>query len=150
MTGTNFSSWFNATQGTMYCNFDTVTVGATNNSFYGIDNGSSNGYILYRPAASNLLIYLGSNQTTIGTITANTSQQAAYTYNTTPSMSASGSLNGATAISIISPTALSYTPTQLSLGKHSAASGLITGHIRKFAYYPQAVTSAQLQALTGT
>jgi len=36
------------------------------------------------------------------------------------------------------------------LGYKFDTSTYLNGHIRKFAYYPQAVTSAQLQALTGS
>ena len=151
MTGTNFSSWFNNQQGTVYCSFDVATISSsTPTAFWGIDNNSSIGYFLYRNSGF-LQPYIANAQANIGAITANTTQQSSFTYNNSVSpMTGSGSLNGATAVSISSPVQLSYVPTQLSLGKYQSNSAPLTGHIRKFAYYPVATTATNLQALTGS
>ena len=151
ITGTNFSSWFNSQQGTAYCSFDTATLSsATQMAYWAIDNGATIGYLIYRPS-STMQINCGNSNTTIGTITAiNTTQQYSYSYNTISSMAVSGSLNGATAVSISSPTQLAYVPTQLSLGAFQTSANPMTGHIRKFAYYPVATTATNLQALTGS
>jgi hypothetical protein len=150
MTGTNFSSWFNNNQGTVYCSGDMANIGTPAMSLWGIDNNSTQGYIALRIFSTNLSVFVGSTSRDLGTVTANTTQQSTFTYNNISPMTASGSLNGATALAVSSPTQLSYVPTQLSLGKYLSNSNPITGHIRKFAYYPIATTSTNLQALTGS
>jgi hypothetical protein len=153
ITGTNFSSWFNNQQGTVYCSGDMATVGATFMSFCGIDNGVSTAYVLYKPGNAgftNLRVFVTSVEATIGNITANTTQQASFFYNNILPMTASGSLNGATAVAVSSPVQPSFVPTQLSLGRHAGTANPMTGHIRKFAYYSVASTTAQMQAITGS
>ena len=152
MTGTNFSSWFNNQQGSVYCSFDTAGIGAPAMSYWAIDNNSSAGYYANRATGSSTLtVFQGSASASAGTISAvNTVQQNAYSYNNTSgSLAASGLLNGGS-IGTITSVQLSYVPTQLSLGKHISNTSPMTGHIRKFAYYPIATTTAQMQAITGS
>ena len=152
MSGTNFSSWFNNQQGTVYCSFDSATLGAPAMSYWAIDNNSSAGYYANRATGSaTLTVFQGSASASAGTISAvNTVQQNAYSYNNTSgSLAASGLLNGGS-IGTITSVQLSFLPTQLSLGKYVSNTNPMTGHIRKFAYYPIATTSAQMQALTGS
>jgi hypothetical protein len=151
ITGTNFSSWFNNQQGSVYCSFDSASIGAPAMSYWAIDNNSNAGYYANRATGSaTLTVFQGSASASAGTITANTTQQNAYSYNNTSgSLAASGLLNGGS-IGTITPVQLTFLPTQLSLGKHISNTSPMTGHIRKFAYYPIATTTAQMQALTGS
>jgi hypothetical protein len=152
MTGTNFSSWFNNQQGTVYCSFD-VASAVLNGCVWAINNNASDGYLMNKSGgALNLLaIQVGSNAN-LGALTAiNTPQQSIYNYNNIATIATSGAINGATPVSISSPTALSFVPTQLGFGnKYAGNSNIFTGHIRKFAYYPIATTATQLQSLTGS
>ena len=150
MTGTNFSSWFNNQQGTIYCSFDMASITASNYfTLYEISNGSTYGYYAIRQGG-NTLQFATQNGTTSGvTITgSNTTQQSAmqYTNITTPAIS--GLINGGSAVT--SSTTNSYTPNQFRLGCTYQGGNVLCGHIRKFAYYPIASTSAQMQALTGS
>ena len=149
MTGTNFSSWFNNQQGTAYCSFDTATL-TGGHAYWGIDNGASNGYLLWRTNASMQIYSAWSTVATIGTVSAiNTTQQTTFSYNNISPLASAGSLNGATAVSVSSPTQLAYIATQMAIGRNGVGSPM-TGHIRKFAYYPISTTATQLQSLTGS
>lgn len=153
ISGTNFSNWFNNQQGTVYCSFDVAAVSTTGigMSPWEINNNSSTGYFLYKNPAGNLLVYLGAANQQIGTIaSANSTQQATQTYNNISPTASSGILNGGSVGTIATPTALTYVPTQVSLGRTTSSGNPLTGHIRKFAYYPVASTTAQMQALTGS
>lgn len=151
ISGTNFSSWFNSQQGTVYCSFDSAGIGAPAMAYWEINNASNSvGYVLFRPSGnSTVQTYLGGSPANIGTITANTLQQAIFTYNNISPVTAAGSLNGATPVAISSPSQLSFIPTRISIGSNRTTTESMTGHIRKLSYYPIAATSAQLQALTG-
>jgi len=154
MTGTNFSSWFNSQQGSVYCSFDMASIG-TGSPFicpWSIDNGSSGAYNIQKNSGNTVLTATQGSAviSSIGSITAiNTTQQSIYTYNNTSgSLSFTATLNGAT-VSSTTPAPVSFLPTQVSLGSLYTVRPL-TGHIRKFAYYPIATTSAQMQSLTGS
>jgi len=150
-TSTNFTQWFNYQQGTIYCAFDTPTISssAPNMAIWGIDNGTTAQYYVNKSTAT-ISGYEGTNNASFGTITANTNQLSIYTYsNVAGSSSASGLLNGGS-IGTITATTQSILPTQLTIGGYITTSNQFTGHIKKLAFYPQAVTSAQLQALTGS
>ena len=147
MTGTNFSSWFNNQQGTVYCSFDNATV-SSNMTTWAIDTTSIDGYIVVRVGTGLTgYVYPSSISSGTSTATSNTTQQSAYSYNNT-TLSQSIVLNGGTA-GTASFTALSFQPNQMELGKNRTAN-IMTGHIRKFAYYPIATTATNLQALTGS
>jgi hypothetical protein len=150
MTGTNFSSWFNAAEGTVY--FESQSVQGTN----------SYPYSLFGSSTSNRIF---SNYTTnsrmVAGIRVNVTFEAAVT---TPNNSApintfgKGALaykvndfgfswNGAAALTDTSTTLPIIQ--KLDIGNNG---GLVTnwlnGTIKKIAYYPLRITNANLQALT--
>ena len=148
-SGANFSSWFNSQQGAIYCSFDTPTISSSASSMaiWAIDNGTNAQYYINKSTAT-LTAYEGSANASMGTITASTLQQSVYSFNNN-SVSASGLINGGS-VGTITATPQSIAPTQLSIGRYATSSNPFTGHIRKFAYYPTATTTAQMQALTGS
>jgi hypothetical protein len=99
ISGTNFSSWFNNQQGTVYCSFDVATISASANNMalWGIDNNTTLGYLMQRQSGASLFAYQNSGATffTMGTIpSVNTTQQSIYTFNNTSgSLGFSGTLN---------------------------------------------------------
>ena len=155
LTGTNFSNWFNLQQGTVYCSFDVATLGS-NMAVWGIDNGGNVGYILQR-LNNRLIAFFGSTQLDIGGVAAipagspySATQQTVYTFNNTiGSLIYSGTSNGL-AVGSTTPTPLTFIPTQVSLFKYTNNTNPLTGHVRKFAFYPIALTNTQMQALTGS
>ena len=146
MTGTNFSSWYNATAGTIYGEFDLLN--ATTNSMIpcSIDNNASNGYMIYKSLnVSNLYAYAGSNNALLlnGTTTANTLYKTSIAYGST----INATVNGATPSSIATGGLSGAIPNQLLIGK-SFGGNQFSGHIRKINYYSTALPASVLQSLT--
>ena len=145
MTGTNFSSWFNVGQGTFYANASTEWVGGSvpqGGSRYFLNTTTTTGstFTLYNNNLQNsITTYDGTNgvSTTVAAFSAN--NRFAMTYgNSVLQTAANGVSNSGTYNN------LSYSgATSLLIGNAN-----LGGWIKKVAYYPIAVTSAQLQALT--
>jgi hypothetical protein len=136
ITGTNFSSWFNATQGTFVFAGD---------SAYGsggfIGSTPTTGAILYANANASRT----SNGTNVIT-TANTYANNAV-FNTALGYSASGRslvLNGGT---IATDANLIQTPTAITLGG-AFGGNYLNGHARAISFYNTRLSDATLQALT--
>lgn len=161
MTGTNFSSWYNISEGTLYCKAQVYYPNAAGTTVYGlanISNGSINTDIMLY-LYSNFIGYrvtdAGSTQVDVssGIVSSNTVFQVAAEYKVN---NFAVSLNGATAVtdSVGSiPTSMAY----LDIGSRPITSSpvntignYINGHISKLTYYPTRLTNAQLQALTGS
>ena len=141
ITGTNFSSWYNQSQGTLY-------------SDYSFTGSGTNGVVSFQPrtAGSYAAINGGGGGNTgwyisglgIGAAAANTNNKQSISY--TVPYNFSGDLNGATTVS---SAASDYagTSTSLSIG-FNGASAYLNGHIKRIAYYPVALPSTQLQGIT--
>jgi hypothetical protein len=150
MTGTNFSSWYNATEGTVY--FESQTTQGANAypySLFGADTFNR----------------ISSNYATIARITSSIRISSTFeAAETTPNNSAPAgvfgkgsvaykvndfgfSWNGAAALTDTSTTL--PTVLKLDIGNNGALSGnFLNGHIRRIAYYPVRLSNDQLQALT--
>jgi hypothetical protein len=147
MTGTNFSSWYNIAQGTFYAegagtqsNAGAVmTVMNTTYLNYGISMfyNSPNNYNVLAYPSGNSMSFSGSSGI-------NTKQSFTYT-----ATNVVGSLNGSTTQSIANSSNPALA-TLLTIGNYFNFSIFYNGRIKKIAYYPQALTSAQLQSLTGS
>ena len=149
MTGTNFSSWYNISQGTLYAGF---------NCFVPLTATPPNKVVSFNPIAlgsyltlANYQSYTGGYNTNfpVGYIyTPNTNSKLSLSYNSTGVGSGTLSFNGATPVTL---TPLDYkgTSTSLIIGNYGAGQYL-NGWIQKIAYYPIAVSSANLIALTGS
>jgi hypothetical protein len=154
MTGTNFSSWYNNAQGTMFVN------SLINRS---VNNPSGNYYLSITDGTITNAMILAQVSGVIGQIKVNNTN----TFNQT--IGTNASLNNATALMALSyGNSSSYLALNGSIGSQvnaaipsvnsmqignradSSVATQLNGWIRKIAYYPQTVTSAQLQALTGT
>jgi hypothetical protein len=147
MQGTNFSSWYNQSQGTVYGEFDLINASTVSMIPYSIDNTVSNGYVIYKNlSGSSLFGYAGSNNGLLlnGTTLANTIYKTTIAYGT----SIFANVNGATPVSITSGGLTGVLPSQLAIGHGFISNGIMTGHIRKLSYYPVALSSNNLVALT--
>lgn len=136
ITGTNFSSWFNVTEGTFTFNGD---------SAYG-----SGGFIGSTPTTGAIL-YANTNASRTFNGTNFISSANTYTnntaFNTALGYSAAGRaivLNGGT---VASDANLIQTPTAITLGG-AFGGGYLNGHIRSVTYYPVRAADFQLQALS--
>lgn len=154
MTGTNFSSWYNASEGTLYS--ESIQLPGQSAVVFpriaNINDGSVTNVIgtLWRSDTSRLygvVTTSGSAVADLGTngVTQTNVNKIALGYATN---NFAASVNGAAASTDTSgnvPTGL----TTLGIGRQAAAADFINGYIRRIAYYPVRATNAQLQALTG-
>ena len=144
MLGDNFATWFNASQGTFYAQFDVAaTTTATGMAITSADNNATNGYLFYKGSLSaTLTTYAGANSASVGNLTINTAAKSAIAYDGTNN---AGVLNGASPVAI---TAVAVTtPTQFLLGR-SYAGLQLSGHIRSISYYPTRLPNATLVSIT--
>jgi hypothetical protein len=148
MTGTNFSSWYNQTEGTFVVGFDTVS--PSNKWVYVANDGTATTYVgLDVASAGNArfrAVIGGVSQAGLSSaavMSANTIIKQAGAYaNNSFNQAVDGVLNsGDTSGSV--PTVL-----QFIIGAQSSLGGFLNGHIRQIAYYNTRLPDATLQALT--
>jgi hypothetical protein len=149
MTGANFSSWYNAGEGSLYAEANTPAF-ATTYVFAEINNNSTSNYIRHSTtsAGTTTQFVVVNNTTTTAspsvtvTLGSNRKMAGAYAFNSIQ-QSVNGSLGTEDTSSEI-PTGL----VQMNIGSRAAGTSVVNGTIKKIAYYPLRVTNAQLQALT--
>lgn len=150
MTGTDFSDWFNASEGSIQIEADVYAFTSTTQRLAQIGDGtSSNRFDFYINASGNVNVSVtsgGSGQggTASGNaISANTVFNIGYGYELNNTCVA---LDGGSTVSDTT-VAMPITPTQMSIG-YSTASGYLSGHMRKINYWPQRVLNAEVQAIS--
>jgi hypothetical protein len=150
MTGTNFSNWYNTSQGSMVLNIGYCNGGAFPYLFTIQASDSERNYLVKDSATATSAtpftyqIVGGGNTVTSATISQNSTKIGM-------SYSANGTANVVSDITTASSTALKTvtTPTSFQIGYSATYGRQMNGTIKKFAYYPIQVTNAQLTALTG-
>jgi len=148
MTGTNFSSWYNASEGTMVASWLTTSVVTPIIlGIFSISDGTANERIqIRRVAASNAAGFIvadGGVTQYVDQITASSGiNTSALAYKVNDFIGANNGSIGTADTSGTLPT-----PTQADIG-FSPTQTYINGHIRTLTYYPQRLANAQLQALT--
>jgi hypothetical protein len=152
MTGTNFSSWYNQAEGTLYAEhqkFGTTTFQrVAGMSDGGFDNRIAIGYGSGSP--NNLLTIVSVGAVTQAQLTLvspsatniNYKAALAYAVNDFASVANAGTVQTDTSGTIPVVSRLN-----IGVGDNTSANPL-NGHIRKLSYYPIRCTNAQLQALT--
>jgi len=151
MTGTDFSSWYNATEGTFVVNADVLAVNST---------VQQNPISLYTSATNLMRFWLWEGAPTFVRWTvANVSTQAdivsgAQTANTPFKAAAAyklndfaASYNGAAALTDTAGT-VPVGFTQFNLGSQTGSFGYLNGHLRSVVYYNTRVPNTTLQVLT--
>lgn len=151
MTGTNFSSWYRADEGTLFAEFVIGQDSDGSRFFANIDDGGN----------TNAVDITSSNIATVrGVISSGGAQQAVMTSNA----SAIGSVckgavayrvndfafsaNGAAAVTDTAGN-IPVSPNRLSIGSYNGGAGNFTNTaIRRIAFYPARLANATLQALT--
>ena len=152
MTGTNFSSWYRADEGTMYADYVPFEAGTDNEIIFQLDDTTlSNRYALYllntQKVGLAVLVngaFVGDIQSTNNSVTRNQSNKfvASYAVN-----SFNGSSNGQTILTDSSG-ALPANLTRAVIGGTTASSNYVNGYIKKLAYYPRKLTNAELVSLS--
>jgi len=139
MSGTNFSSWFSATQGTLIATWSGT--GTTSGRYATINDGSASNQIWVGYSES--AIYNGSFQASFGTAgTASGKVALAYATN-----DAAWCFNGAavsTDTSVTLPTGLN----QIAVGNSQAGTAAINTSLRSIKYFPTRLANATLQIIT--
>lgn len=151
MTGTNFSDWYNSSEGSFTVQFDSAAVSATDTKLYyalGASNGTAsnlNGVYTYQAAAYGATVNGGAGQANIsaGAVTVNTTQKVCYGYKVN---SFAASLNGAAAN--LDGSGSIPTVDRLSIGALYGSTNVLNGHVAKLAFYPQRLTNAEVRAFS--
>lgn len=147
MTGTNFSSWFNATEGTLLAHAirgRTSDIGriATVN-----DNTANESIELAADTSGEFIVVDGGStlaNITPGTVTANTAFKIAGAYKLNDVQAALGGTLGTADTSVTLPTV-----DRLMIGQQAGGSPVyLNGTISLLKYWPTRLTNAQLQSLT--
>jgi hypothetical protein len=153
MTGTNFSDWYNASEGSLFGEFSVYTsVGSK--AIVGITDGTNNNRVQFFAASNDPFVLsprlvaggVATNPANTGSIAVNSVGKAIIAY--AVGTNAGGfSINGSS-IAQSSPASAFSSVNSLEIGK---ATGLtqLNGYIRRIAYYPTRLANEQLQALTG-
>jgi hypothetical protein len=153
MTGTNFSSWYNQTEGTLYVEGVGVNnVGSGTRRYAEINDNTSLERILVGYGFTTACRYLvsdgGATQADIGVnaTTGGALVKAAATYKVNDFQQATNGVLGTADTSGTLPTV-----DRMFIGQAetAAAATTLNGTIRRIAYYAVRATNAQLQALTG-
>jgi hypothetical protein len=153
MTGTNFSSWYRADEGTMYGDASTpFAVPATHfMQVMHINNGTATNSIRISFNTESVSS-AGSTTNNVVQVDINTSSLTgvrkrviAFAYSVN---NFAASTNGVTALTDTSGILPVVSQMNIGVNATGASISTLSGHIRKIAYYPLRVTNAELQALT--
>ena len=134
MTGTNFSSWYNQSEGTVFAD---KTFNINNGHTYYFADSS----LVYNRLRLQAITHSGDNSSDGSffgiPVAGNKTALGLQTDNVL--------VNGGTPdTSFTMPSSLD----RLFIGRHPTVSSYLNGHIKRFAYYPQRLPDATLQALT--
>jgi hypothetical protein len=153
MTGTNFSSWFRADEGSVYCDYQLYTANASNRAAYDINDNSTNNRVIYRAATTGVTdqVIIRNAGTTYAQLASVGSYTTSATKNSTGYKVNDFALvrNAATPVTDTSGLVPAGC-TQILIGSAQGSVEYLSGHIRKLAYYPSRLADAQLQALTAS
>lgn len=147
MTGTNFSNWYNPTEGTLLVEADTADVTSGRVSVYISDGTTAN---RIQTHANQFAAFIGSGGVTqmsqaVASVVRqnNVMSKTAVTFATN---NGNAAVNGT--ISTPDTTLTVPTVNQVRLGGISTINNPLNGHIKRVAYYPRRLPDTQLQALT--
>jgi hypothetical protein len=154
MTGTNFTSWYNYSGGTVYVEAATGNFAATNIPYVlAIGDGTSGNTVAIYYSGSGVGTQVRVNSASLQNavvalptaIANNTFYKTAYYYSTAGTgVSSAGQVATTTSTSVSMPAAnqINIANTGYTLGSP------LNGRIKKFAYYPLPLTNTQIQSLS--
>jgi hypothetical protein len=150
MSGQNFMSWINPTQGTLYLEADAASVVTETPVSYrwpvSISTGFGQKIGFHKPGNSIVAkiaddSYVSRFEPSLGTITTNTTFKVALSYSSGNQFAAFNYVNSATGTATVLPKLID----NLRIGNGDAA---WCGHIRRVVYYPEQLASTVTQSLT--
>lgn len=147
MTGANFSSWFNASEGTLLVEADTLAP-STIAGIFSIDNASTSRIDLRLQSSAQRLSVVDTNVaqasiTAAAAPSANVFFKLAGAYKVNDFVAASGGGNPIADTSGTVPTV-----TQCLIGSISGTANFLNGHIKYMRYYPQRLINAEVRAIS--
>jgi len=144
MTGANFSSWYNASEGTLAVNFVPALTIASNTRAATLTDGTSRVADIY----IDVNVWRSFNGTTNVTPGGNTALLntpvkfvAAYKTGSYAAAMNGGSVGTAASVAVA-------TVTRLSIGTNITNTTFLNGYMRAISYYPQRLTNAEVQAIS--
>ena len=151
ITGTNFSSWYNQSEGTFVTQFSVYALGTgVNRRLWNADDGTLNqrySTFIDNGAAVNYVVQDGgvdqANLVAAPLLTANTTAKTAQSYKSADFASC---VNGGTVLADLFGTL--PTVNTFRIGNFSAGTNQLSGHIQRLAYYRTRLSNETLQSLT--
>jgi hypothetical protein len=150
MTGTNFSSWYNQSEGTLLVEADQNAATGSNARAVSANNGSVNESIQLAVIASGLQSYgeiraggVVGFSVVNGAISLGSPFKIALGYALNDTILSTNGTNSSVDTSVAVPTV-----TLLNIGTNAGGGNAINGHIRQIAYYNTRLSNNQLQGLT--
>ena len=155
MIGTNFSSWYNQTQGTFVTDFDKYSAASRGGVLCAGNTAGATGTDIAIDGQNDAKVRafienLGAVEmlnATLATYAANTPIKGAIAYATNNAVGAAASALGTVDTSVVVPT-LNALQIGALRNSSSAAQSFLNGHIRSIRYYNIRLTNAELQAFT--
>jgi hypothetical protein len=152
MTGTNFSDWYNATEGTFYAGFLPNAVApatAAQLVLMASDASTANTVELFKRANADVSTRfsvtsssVNSTFMNIGVFTqSNTKLAGAYKVNDFAGVRNAGTV-------VVDTSGATATVSQLNIGGYFSGSGYLNGTIKQIAFYPRRLADSELQAIT--
>jgi hypothetical protein len=148
MTGTNFSDWYNATEGTLYSEASTYDVSSSRTGFGISDNTAPNRIQTGHGSGARAFISAGGvtqmSQTLASVVFSNnTASKVSLAYLLNNGNAAANGTLGSFDTNMTIPVV-----TQAQIGGLTASLLPLNGTVRQIVYYPRRLTDAELQAIT--
>ena len=138
------SPWFNATEGTLFSQWDSFSVGAISPASVAlVDTANPTNITVNLWQTTTVRAFWGTNS--INTLAAVQSINSAAIAFSNASYAISA--NGASVISGSGTVAIASI-NQMNIGRYVTNPGYLNGHIRRITYYPRRLSNAELQAIT--
>lgn len=151
MTGTNFSDWFNPTEGTLLCRASRFANTATFPAAFQIDDGTDSNRLTLEIRNTTGTVFGssvvgGATQAGLGSAAVGTNVATlAFAYKQD---SFAFSHNGAAVLTDTSGNIPTVSSALIGSRRTSGASQFLNGHIQRISYYPQKLVNAEIQAIT--
>jgi hypothetical protein len=147
MTGTNFSDWYNAAEGALFCEGSREYLAATT-GLVQIDDGTNSNRIAFQTTnTAKIRVFIVSGGVTQATIDSAASLISNVVFKTAlgyATNDVSGALNG---VSLATDTSATI-PTVSTMRIGQGLTPLGAGRIQRIAYYPRRLANSELQAIT--
>jgi len=142
MTGTNFSNWFNISEGTFFIEGSRFAQG-TFAPFFSANNGTLEIYATQVSNAARAFVNADGAITCNGTWNTNAINSMAFAYKANDM---AGSFEGTTVVT--DATVTMFTADRLRFGNRAAGTNQLSGYLVKMLYWPSRLTNAEIQAFS--